>query len=82
MKLKGLHYCQYKGEDKEWTLDGLTLRDINLLVGRNASGKTKALNVIHALAKLLSGEKLTYVSGDYHYNVTFVLVVSHYFYAC
>src|SRR5947209_16577965 len=70
MKLKVCNYVQFEGQANQWRLDGLTLGPINLLVGKNASGKTRALNVITGLAKLLSGEsKLTYVSGNY--EVTF-----------
>ncbi len=66
MKLQSLEYVEFEGKPKEWKLEGLSLRPINLLVGKNATGKTRALNIISNLAKLLSGEiKLTSPSGDY-----------------
>jgi energy-coupling factor transporter ATP-binding protein EcfA2 len=42
------------GQPKEWVLDSLPLSQINLLVGKNATGKTRTLSVIASLAKLLS----------------------------
>ncbi len=56
MKLVSLDYCQHVGTLAEWSLKGFTLSDLNLIVGKNATGKTKTLNVILGLARLLSGE--------------------------
>ena len=56
MQLRSINYKEYEGKDQEWFLDGLTLGLRNLLVGRNATGKTRTLNVIANLAKLICGE--------------------------
>ncbi len=66
MILKSLKYCRDKGDKNEWRIEGntvngeseewLTLNRINLIVGRNASGKTKTLNVIRQIADLLAGD--------------------------
>jgi energy-coupling factor transporter ATP-binding protein EcfA2 len=40
-----------------WTLKQINLEKINLVVGKNASGKTRTLNVIAALANLVSGDR-------------------------
>ncbi|MCK4827031.1 ATP-binding protein, partial [bacterium] len=65
MQLKSISYTQYEGKPEEWSIEGFTLGPINLIVGRNASGKTRALNIIGSLGKLLSGETTLYISGDY-----------------
>jgi len=66
MILQSLEYTEYKGEYREWKLQKCTLGNINLIVGQNASGKTRTLNVIRGLADLLSGDrKLKYISGNY-----------------
>lgn len=66
MKLKSLEYVQFEGKPNEWRLKGLTLGPINLLVGKNATGKTRTLSIIINLAKLLSDEiKPTFSSGHY-----------------
>lgn len=66
MFLKSIEYVQYKGQPQVWQLEGCKLGDINLIVGKNASGKTKTLNIIDSLANLLSrNRKLTYRSGNF-----------------
>lgn len=55
MKLMSIQFEEFQGTPRAWKLDNLELQTINLLVGKNASGKTRTLNVINSLAKLLSG---------------------------
>jgi energy-coupling factor transporter ATP-binding protein EcfA2 len=69
MRLVRLSYKEFEGKDQEWILDDLTLGARNLLVGKNATGKSRTLNVIGALAKILSGQRApTLVSGDFVAN--------------
>ena len=66
MILQKVHYAQHEGNPQEWRLQDLSLGPVNLLVGKNASGKTRALNILNGLARLVSGDsKLTYTSGNY-----------------
>lgn len=66
MKLKKISYSEFVGGSQEWFLNGLTLGNINLLVGKNATGKSRCLNLINGLAKLLSGsEKKLFTSGSF-----------------
>lgn len=66
MKLNSLNYVQFEGKPKQWRLIGLSLGDVNLLVGKNASGKSRTLNIINSLAKLLSRTtNLVFTSGNY-----------------
>ena len=53
IQLKSIKYSERLGEEKEWTVD-LPLSQVNLLVGKNATGKTRTLNVIAGFARLLS----------------------------
>jgi energy-coupling factor transporter ATP-binding protein EcfA2 len=57
MRLKSIDYSQFLGTDREWTLQGLTLGPMNLVVGKNATGKTRVLTIINALGKLVSGRQ-------------------------
>ena len=57
MKLEKLEYSQYENEPQEWKIVDCSFDDINLIVSKNAIGKTRTLNVIKALAKLISGER-------------------------
>src|SRR5262245_42778758 len=66
MRLVTLSYKEFEGKDQEWILDELGLGARNLLVGKNATGKSRTLNVISALAKILAGQMdPTLVSGDF-----------------
>ncbi|WP_029901824.1 AAA family ATPase [Prevotella sp. 10(H)] len=62
MILSALKYTRYVGEPREWSIVGSKKNyayfgNINLLVGKNASGKSRTLNVIREIAELLSGKK-------------------------
>jgi energy-coupling factor transporter ATP-binding protein EcfA2 len=65
MRLRSIKYTEWEGTPQEWKLEGISLGDINLLVGKNASGKSRILNIISALAKHLAGVRPAAVSGDY-----------------
>lgn len=55
MRLKKLNFTEYKGQPREWVLKDATFNNINLVVGKNGSGKSRLLNVIAGFAGLLSG---------------------------
>lgn len=64
MRLDFLEYCQDKDLPSEWRLDGCQLGNINLIVGKNASGKSRILRSIKFLSDFLSGEeKLSRLDG-------------------
>ena len=66
MKLIKLDYSQYTGEVQEWSMIDCTFGDVNLIVGKNATGKTRTLDVIRGLADLLSGvPELKWNEGSY-----------------
>jgi len=70
MKIKSIRYSQYDGTPEEWRLEEFSFEDINLIVGKNATGKTKTLNIISGLANTISLIKtLPYSEGNY--QVTF-----------
>ena len=68
MRLKSIDYSQYQGTEREWNLTGLTLGPVNLVVGKNATGKSRTLNIINGLAHLLCGKKKPneLTTGSYH----------------
>lgn len=66
MKLKSITYSQFEGTKGEWKVNDLTLGPINLLVGKNTSGKTRILSIIGALGNLVAGDlKPAFLSGSY-----------------
>ncbi|TAE18696.1 MAG: ATP-binding protein [Bacteroidetes bacterium] len=66
MILKSINFCRFKGQKYEWSLEGkpergiynqpVTFKNINLVVGKNATGKSKTINTIRQLSDLLSGD--------------------------
>jgi len=66
MRLTLIEFSEFKGLEHEWVLEPFELGQVNLLVGRNATGKTRTINVIHALALLLCGDrKNVYENGTF-----------------
>ena len=59
MILRSFDYVEYKGEDNEWSIDALILEKVNLLVGKNASGKSRTIDKIAAFAGLIFGYQKT-----------------------
>lgn len=65
MELKEIKYSEAVDEPNEWVLHNLTLGAKTLLVGRNASGKSRTLSVIANLARNLAGLQAPSFSGAY-----------------
>ena len=55
MRLHSIEYSEYKDETYRWDLENLNLININLIVGKNATGKSRVLRLINALALLITG---------------------------
>ncbi len=66
MFLKSIKFCRFKGQKYEWSMEGkpengvdeqpVTFQNINLIVGKNATGKSKTINTVRYLSDLLSGD--------------------------
>ena len=70
MQLRSIKYAEFEGTPQEWRINGLSLAESNLIVGKNASGKSRILNIIHALARNLAG--LARPSLSSNYDVKFI----------
>ncbi len=70
MLLESVKFSEFAGTEQEWTLERLSLGTRNLIVGKNASGKTRTLNVINALAGIFAGSRSPGLSAKY--DVAFV----------
>src|SRR5271157_5522027 len=68
MQLESVKYSELENTLQEWTLEGLHLGARNLIVGKNASGKTRVLNIIGSLASYLAGLRPLGFSGDYDFT--------------
>jgi hypothetical protein len=65
MRIASFNFIEREGEPGEWVLHNLSLTSVNLLVGKNASGKSRCLNVIQGLANLLLGQPPKPASATY-----------------
>lgn len=71
MKLKTLSYSEHTNTASEnpWKVNGLSFSDnFNLLVGKNATGKTRVISLINNLAKILNLE-IPLLNG--HWDILF-----------
>jgi AAA15 family ATPase/GTPase len=65
MILQKIEYQEFGGTSKVWTLKNLTLEKINLLVGKNAIGKTRTIRAISSIGNLLAGIRSFYPYSAY-----------------
>lgn len=71
MKIQTLNYHQHTGKPTAWAFQDFVLNPrINLIVGKNASGKTKIFNLLGNLALILSGLKRDLFSSG-NWDLTF-----------
>ncbi len=63
MILTKLNYRENEGKDTYWEINNLNFGMLNLIVGMNATGKTRLVNLISNLAKILSKKIQIYRDG-------------------
>ena len=66
MQLKRMKFTRLRGEPNEWSIEGrpqqseshpwVSFENMNLIVGKNASGKSRTINAIRHVADLVSGD--------------------------
>ncbi len=70
MHLTNFTFRENAGEKSEWLIDNVSLGSINLVVGKNTSGKTRTLNAITDLVRMIRG-KGTGATGPVSYQMHF-----------
>ena len=66
MHLSSIKYSEFRGQDIEWNLETVELGRVNLLVGRNATGKSRFISIIANLSNALADRpKRPTVNGTY-----------------
>lgn len=71
MKLEKLTYTEFETLPSQWTLTNCTFGAINLVVGKNATGKTRMLNVLRGIATLISETNVLEIGeGKYSIELT------------
>ncbi|SRR6266481_759406 len=56
MSLVKFSYKEYEDEPRCWEISDATFSNINLIAGKNSSGKSRLLSVISSLGRLLTGQ--------------------------
>ena len=70
MYLKNFTFRENAGQNTEWLIDNVSLGEINLVVGKNSSGKTRTLNALSDLVNMLMGKGTT-ATGPVSYELLF-----------
>ena len=70
MYLKYFSFRENAGQNIEWIIDNVSLGEINLMVGKNSSGKTRTLNALSDLVSMLLGKGTT-ATGPVSYELLF-----------
>ena len=70
MYLQSFTFRENAGQNIEWLIDNVSLGEINLVVGKNSSGKTRTLNALSEVVCMLLGKGTT-VSGPVSYELLF-----------
>lgn len=70
MYLQSFTFRENAGQNIEWLIDNVSLGEINLVVGKNSSGKTRTLNALSDLVSMLRGKGTT-ASGPVSYELLF-----------
>jgi hypothetical protein len=65
MILQSLSYLEFENDSRRWELENFDLNTINLLVGKNASGKTRITNVIYGFAGFFLNSRIPVRFGQY-----------------
>lgn len=56
MRISEITYSENLGQKGEWVLEAVDLGQLNLIVGKNAVGKTRTINVLDVLSGAISGK--------------------------
>lgn len=66
MRLDIFKYVSNKGLPNEWRVEECRLSQTNLIVGKNASGKSRIVKAIYLLSQLLSGDDIEARNDEWH----------------
>jgi len=55
MFIKSLEYSESPGDPRSWKVTGLDFGNVNLIVGKNASGKSRVISALFGLAQIVAG---------------------------
>jgi energy-coupling factor transporter ATP-binding protein EcfA2 len=62
MSLVKLTYSEYTNEPRYWEISDASFSKINLIVGKNSSGKSRLMSAINSFARILRGQQMAFES--------------------
>lgn len=72
MSINKINYSEYITKPNEWSFPEMEFSNINLIVGKNSSGKTRMLNVIDSLSRILKGKQPNlFITGNYELKMDY-----------
>lgn len=71
MKIKSISFIDNQGKPDVWELTDFNVSDMNLIVAKNGTGKSRSLSIISHLANLIAGRVKVGSGQTYEYNVEF-----------
>ena len=67
MRLTKIEYVEFPNDSREWRLQPLEVGDVNLVVGKNSAGKSRVLNIIVLISRLVSNrQKPSFFSTEWN----------------
>lgn len=72
MRLKSLSFKENLHKEDAWEFEQLSLGEENLIVGKNATGKTRIINVIHNLARFITTPQIINPEWNGEWKASFI----------
>jgi energy-coupling factor transporter ATP-binding protein EcfA2 len=71
MSVKKLSYKEHEGKPNFWSFDDAIFSNCNLVVGKNSTGKSRLISVLHSFSQLILGNVAVLSSGEFdiHLNI-------------
>lgn len=80
MSLVKFSYSEYENEPRYWEVTDATFSNVNLIVGKNSSGKSRLMSGINTFARLLSGRQKLIPHEPSHFSSIIRLNNKEFFY--
>ena len=70
MSIKSFSYREFESQPQYWDFPTCDFEKINLVVGKNATGKSRLLSALISLCRLMSGQHVQpFSAGDFHTHI-------------
>jgi predicted ATP-dependent endonuclease of OLD family len=63
VKIDSIKFKEFEGTSSYWEIYPCNFKNINLIVGKNSTGKTKLLNLISKICEIIAGSQITHLTS-------------------